>query len=41
MNPVPDDIEERRAKARRSALILGAIALLIFVGSMILKHAQI
>ena len=36
----PDEVNERRAKARRSAIILGIVALVIFVGSIILKAAQ-
>ncbi|MFL6550845.1 MAG: hypothetical protein ACJ8OJ_19295 [Povalibacter sp.] len=36
----PDEINERRAKARRSAIVLGIVALAIFVGSIILKAAQ-
>jgi hypothetical protein len=36
----PDEISERRAKARRSAIILGLVALAVFVGSIILKAAQ-
>ena len=36
----PDEISERRAKARRSAILLGLVALAVFVGSIILKAAQ-
>jgi hypothetical protein len=36
----PDEANERRAKARRSAIILGIVALAIFVASIILKAAQ-
>ena len=36
----PDEINERRAKARRSAIILGLVAFAVCVASIILKVAQ-
>ena len=36
----PEQISERRAKARRSAIILGLVAFAVFVASIILKIAQ-
>jgi hypothetical protein len=36
----PDELSERRAKARRSAIILGLVALAVFIASIILKAAQ-
>ena len=36
----PDELNERRAKARRSAIILGIVAFAVFIGSIILKAAQ-
>jgi hypothetical protein len=32
--PIPNDIETRRAAAKRTALIVGAIAVLLFVFSI-------
>lgn len=31
----PEQVSERRAQARRSALLLGLVVLLIFVGSIV------
>jgi hypothetical protein len=36
----PEEISERRAKARRSAILLGLVALAVFAASIILKAAQ-
>jgi len=36
----PDELSERRAKARRSAIVLGLVALAFFIGSIVLKMAQ-
>jgi hypothetical protein len=36
----PDEISERRARARRSAILLGLVALAVFVASIVLKAAQ-
>ena len=36
----PDEINVRRAKARRTAIILGIVAFAVFIGSIILKAAQ-
>ena len=36
----PAEISERRAKARRSAIILGLVAFAVFIASIILKAAQ-
>jgi hypothetical protein len=34
------ELSERRAKARRSAIILGLVAFAVFIASIILKAAQ-
>jgi len=36
----PEELNERRAKARRSAILLGLVALAVFVASIALKVAQ-
>ena len=36
----PEELNERRAKARRSAILLGLVALAVFVASIVLKAAQ-
>ena len=36
----PDEINERRAKARRSAIILGIVSFAVFLASIILKASQ-
>jgi hypothetical protein len=36
----PEEVNERRARARRSAILLGLVALAVFVASIVLKAAQ-
>jgi len=36
----PEELNERRAKARRSAILLGLVALAVFAASIVLKAVQ-
>ena len=36
----PDEINERRAKARRTALLLGAVALAFYIGFIVMSVSR-